>query len=219
MSITIRLFFTKQDRAKYISHLDITRCFARAIARTTLPVWHTEGFNPRIYMTFALPIPLGFESDSESLDLRLVEDTYPLEQVTAQLNGVLPQGIRILETALPVQKPETMALADYTITMDTLRANTLKQDFLAFGAQQSIMVTKRTKKGEKEIDLIPLFSVMELEPREDALLLRLRLAAGTAQNLNPMLLVEAFSAYLGCAIEDYRVRRTAILTDDLTIWR
>lgn len=219
MSITIRLFFTKLDRAKYISHLDITRCFARAIARTDLPVWYTEGFNPRIYMTFALPIPLGFESGCESLDLRLVDDAYPLEQVTAELNRVLPQGIRILETALPVQKPDTMALADYTVTMDTQRAHTLQQDFLAFAAQPSIAITKRTKKGEKEIDLIPLFSVVKLEPQEDTLLLQLRLAAGTAQNLNPMLLIEAFSTYMGCAIEDYRVHRTAILTDDLTIWR
>ncbi|MEG0754612.1 MAG: TIGR03936 family radical SAM-associated protein, partial [Angelakisella sp.] len=117
MNTTIRLFFEKRDRAKYISHLDITRCFSRAISRTDLPVWYTEGFNPRIYMTFPLPIPLGFESSCESLDIRLVEDDYPLEQVTEKLNRVLPQGVRILETVLPQQKPEAMALADYIISI------------------------------------------------------------------------------------------------------
>ena len=29
----IRVFFEKRDRAKYISHLDLTRCMTRAFAR------------------------------------------------------------------------------------------------------------------------------------------------------------------------------------------
>ena len=56
----VRIFFEKRDRARYISHLDITRCLSRAFARTDIPVWYTEGFNPRIYMTFALPLSLGY---------------------------------------------------------------------------------------------------------------------------------------------------------------
>ncbi|MEG0853400.1 MAG: TIGR03936 family radical SAM-associated protein [Angelakisella sp.] len=219
MNTTIRLFFEKRDRAKYISHLDITRCFSRAISRTDLPVWYTEGFNPRIYMTFPLPIPLGFESSCESLDIRLVEDDYPLEQVTEKLNRVLPQGVRILETVLPQQKPEAMALADYIISIDNLRPEGLSKDFMEFAAQPSILITKRTKKGEKEIDLIPLFSVQGIEAGEDCLTLRLRLAAGTSVNLNPTLLIEAFSAYLGCSIEGFRVERTSILTENGEPWR
>ena len=44
----IRVFFEKRDRAKYISHLDLTRCMTRAFARTDIPVWFTEGFNPHV---------------------------------------------------------------------------------------------------------------------------------------------------------------------------
>ena len=39
----VRLFFTKLDRAKYISHLDMNRCMSRALKRSGLPVWYTGG--------------------------------------------------------------------------------------------------------------------------------------------------------------------------------
>ncbi|MEG2073415.1 MAG: TIGR03936 family radical SAM-associated protein [Angelakisella sp.] len=219
MNITIRLFFEKRDRAKYISHLDITRCFSRAISRTDIPVWYSEGFNPRIHMAFPLPIPLGFESVCESLEIRLIEDSYPLEKIVTSLNRVLPQGIRILEAALPQEKPDMIALADYTVSIDTEQAQTLRSDFETFAAQPSINIVRRTKKGEKEIDLVPLFSIIELIPKENRLIMKLRLSAGTTLNLNPILLIEAFSAYLGCAVEDYDVERTAILKEDGSIWR
>ena len=99
------MFFAKKDRAKYISHLDLTRCMTRAFARTDIPAWFTEGFNPHVYMTFALPIPLGFEGLRESFDFKLREDDFPLDRVGEQLNAALPPDIRVLEAAAAVMKP------------------------------------------------------------------------------------------------------------------
>jgi radical SAM-linked protein len=64
----IRVFFSKTGNAKYISHLDLYRSFSRAIQRSGLPVWITEGFNPHIYITFALPLALGIEGQEEAMD-------------------------------------------------------------------------------------------------------------------------------------------------------
>ena len=50
----LRLFYRKRGRAKYISHLDITRCMQRSLKRAGLPVWYTQGFNPHMYMTFEI---------------------------------------------------------------------------------------------------------------------------------------------------------------------
>ena len=55
---TVRVFFAKEGRLKYISHLDVTRCLARVFKRSRLPIWYTQGFNPHAYLTFALPLPL-----------------------------------------------------------------------------------------------------------------------------------------------------------------
>ena len=51
-AVTARVFYKKQGRAKYISHLDLVRCISRALKRSKLPVWHTLGFHPHVYLTF-----------------------------------------------------------------------------------------------------------------------------------------------------------------------
>ena len=111
----MRVFFEKRDRARYISHLDLTRCMTRAFARTTIPIWFTEGFNPHVYMTFALPIPLGMEGLRESFDFKLLEDDFPLEEIKRQLNAALPQDLQVLEAAPAVSKPEAITWGDYEI--------------------------------------------------------------------------------------------------------
>ena len=60
MMIDKRIRFTKTGEAKYISHLDLYRFMLRALKRAKLPVWHTEGFNPHVYVTFALPLSLKY---------------------------------------------------------------------------------------------------------------------------------------------------------------
>ena len=55
----IRIFFEKVGVARYISHLDLMRNFERAMRRADIPFWYTEGFNPRPFLTFALPLSLG----------------------------------------------------------------------------------------------------------------------------------------------------------------
>ena len=68
----IRIRFKKTGRAKFISHLDLTRTMIRAVRRAGIPVWYTEGFNRHPYVTFAAPLSLGFEGLNECMDTRLV---------------------------------------------------------------------------------------------------------------------------------------------------
>ena len=88
---TVRVFFAKEGRLKYISHLAVTRCLARVFKRSRLPIWYTQGFNPHAYLTFALPLPLGVESCCESFDFRLTEEV-SCEEVTDRLNAGIARG-------------------------------------------------------------------------------------------------------------------------------
>ena len=83
---TVRLFYKKSGRAKYVSHLDTMRAMTRLLRRAQLPAWYTEGFNPHLYITFAMPLSLGFSSDYELADIRLTDDGYPLDKICSQLN-------------------------------------------------------------------------------------------------------------------------------------
>ena len=68
--ITVRISFEKKNEASYISLLDMQRVMQRVLKRSSLPVWHTLGFNPHIYMTFACPLSLGQESECECVDVK-----------------------------------------------------------------------------------------------------------------------------------------------------
>ena len=69
-SVNTRAFFSKMGRAKYISHLDLSSVIIRAMKRTKLPIWQTEGYNPRTYVTFMLPLSLGHTGQTERRSAR-----------------------------------------------------------------------------------------------------------------------------------------------------
>ena len=90
--ITVRISFEKKNEASYISLLDLQRVMQRVLKRSGLPVWHTLGFNPHIYMTFACPLSLGQESECECVDLKTEAEA-----------RILPSGrLRSTPLCLPV---------------------------------------------------------------------------------------------------------------------
>ena len=86
------------NEASYISLLDMQRVMQRVLKRSGLPVWHTLGFNPHIYMTFACPLSLGQESQCECHCVRGIKGEAvsigKLERFVADWsreNGVVPE--------------------------------------------------------------------------------------------------------------------------------
>lgn len=202
-SVNTRVFFSKTDRAKYISHLDLNRVMQGAIKRAKLPVWYTEGYNPHMYVQFMLPLSLGQEGVRETMDFRLLGDV-PFEKVTERLNNALPLDIRAVETAAPVLKNTDITTAEYEITADIDRTR-----FLEFTESEKIVVEKKTKKGVSEIDLKPLISGLSVGER-----ITIRLPAGNDFNINPALLLEAYRSASGEELRRIRIIRTKILCAD-----
>lgn len=211
---TIRIFFSKTGDAKYISHLDLTRCMQRCIKRSGVPIWYTQGFHPHQYMTFALPLALGYESGCESMDMRLTGEM-DFSDVKDKLNNALPRDIRVLRVALPQMDPKEIAMAEYE-TQVRFSCENAGEKLDALMAQEQILVSKRTKKGKKDVDLKPLVEILSRGEEEGNLALRLRLPAGNTLNINPTLFFDAFCAAYGCEAEQYRVWRLRILTANFT---
>ena len=213
--MTVRVFYRKLGRIKYISHLDMVRCISRALKRSGLPVWHTLGFHPHVYLTFALPLALGYESTCESMDFRLTGEL-PMEEVVERLNAVLPEGVRCYRAAPAGQTPEAIAWADYEITQefDGMTAEAAAEKFAAWRNRETVPVVKKGKKGERVIDAKPHFSVREERAAGDTLVFTMRAAAGNTLNLNPTLLLDAFAAEEGVRADWMRVVRTAVLDQD-----
>lgn len=199
-SVNTRAFFSKMGRAKYISHLDLSSVIIRAMKRTKLPIWQTEGYNPRTYVTFMLPLSLGQEGEHEAMDFRMLEDV-PTDEIRDRLNAALPADIRVTEVTVPKDKNTDITAARYRIESsadpDKLRALCEKEQ---------INIEKRTKKGSSIVDLKQLMTDVEL----DGNVLRVTFPAGTTFNINPSLLFEAYAAEYGEKVKRLRIVRTNI---------
>ena len=114
--ITVRISFEKKNEASYISLLDLQRVMQRVLKRSGLPVWHTLGFNPHIYMTFACPLSLGQESECECVDVKTEAEAPDFAQWKTALNAIMPAGIVITRVAPVQMKADRIAWACYQIT-------------------------------------------------------------------------------------------------------
>ena len=205
----VRIFFSKTGRAIYISHLDLYRVFQRAVKRCKIPVWETQGFNPHIYITFALPLALGTEGICESLDTKLTEDI-SFDEICERLNSALPRDIRVLSAAEPVYKNTDIEKSEYE-----LRISTDWDKLSEFFAQEKIITEKKTKKGISEVDLKPVIEIVEMNDG----FIRMRLPSGTQTNINANLVFEAFEKQYNIEIDTLNIKRTAVYCQNGEIFR
>ncbi len=210
----VRIWFEKKGAVRYISHLDLTKNMARGIKLSALPVWYTEGFNPRIYMTYAMPLSLGVCGERECMDIRLMEEV-PLEEIPARMNAHLPADLQVLGASEPVDSFEEVQFADYEMFLESGDPDVLLAKLRELLERENILVLKHTKKGDKEFDIKPDFAGAQAEPAADGLILRLRLPCSMNGSTNPALLLEALKRYEGeepyCSITRKRLLRKDFL--------
>lgn len=212
-----RVFFTKDGACKYISHLDTNRVMLRAIGKSRLDIWHTEGFHQHAYITFALPLSLGFASTCESMDFRLLDDNADMSAIPEMLNACLPAGIRVQRCIEPKYKPADIDSAAYAVAIEPMNAHDISLEELYtklndFLNQSAIIVEKKTKKGKKQVDLTEYILDCSTDFDEN-ILLTLRLPAGSTLNINPSLLIGAFAEYCGVELHS-DMTRTGIFTKE-----
>lgn len=86
--------FSKDDRAIFISHLDLVTVMERALARAGYQARFTEGYNPKPRLEFASPLGLGIASREEIAGIDLSQWNNETSFVS-RMNSVLPSGIRV----------------------------------------------------------------------------------------------------------------------------
>ena len=208
----LRLLFTKEAQASYISHLDTMRTFQRVFPRAELHLKHSNGFHPHPIISIVLPLPVGQSSDCELLDFETVEETDGAG-IAEKLNTGLPAGLRVRE-CYPVTRPVRELLYDNGVPAST--ADALRALF----ARETLMIEKRTKHKElAQIDIAPLIREMTLTEQDGSILAD---AVVAAQNpgLNPAYLAQAIERELPSLKPDFvRVRRTEIYDTEGNVFR
>ncbi|MCI8464916.1 MAG: DUF2344 domain-containing protein [Lachnospiraceae bacterium] len=196
----IRIKFKKTGSMKFIGHLDVMRYFQKVNRRAGVDIAYSGGFSPHQLMSFASPLGLGLTSEGEYLDMELLSSESS-ENMIERMNAVMAEGMEIISfLKLPEHTKTAMSVvvaADYLLTPEKALWEDWKETAEHFFAQKVIWVRKKTKKSEKEVDIRPLVYRWHFDGQS----LFLTLASGSADNLKPELLLEAFFQYAGKVYE------------------
>ena len=193
-----RIKFRKFGVMKFIGHLDVMRFFQKVMRRADIPIAFTGGFSPHMIMSFANPLGVGVTSDGEYFDIELTEEI-DMNAAVARMNQVMVEGIEIVNM-VPISddKKRTgmsiVAAADYlsNVKNDAFPEN-WKEKAAGFMNQEQILIVKKTKKSEKEVDIKPM--IYKFEIREEGVYMQV--ATGSVENLKPEVVMQALGQYLG----------------------
>ena len=218
---SVRIWFTKKDTAKYISHLDLTRCLIRAFRRTDIPLWYTEGFNPHPHLVFGLSLPLGVEGENEILDIRLDDESYKNERVLSELNRVTVPGIEFLKIEAPQNKPLLITSGLYEMVISSNNGENIKNAILEKIDSKNILIQKKTKKGEiKEINVSEHLTEFKIiKELENELQFSFILPAGNDFTINPIMFKDALIADFAPENISWSIVRKNLLIKDGTEFR
>lgn len=215
----IRLEFTKKGGLKYIAHLDLQRAMARIIKRSGIPIRYTEGFNPHPKMVFALPLSVGCESECELLDVYIVMDEkrpgeplFTTEEFVNAITPILPEGLDLVSATYPEKSFKDIKSAVYEIKIDLSSEVSIK-DRLSEILSSPMIVMKKSKSGDKEVDISPLIFSYSVKEEGKNLSLDLELSAAQNEYLNPEYVIDGIKANIDTPeiIDYYTILRKQII--------
>lgn len=197
----VRIKFKKYGSLRFIGHLDVMRFFQKVMRRAQIPIAFTAGYNPHMIMSFASPLGIGLTSEGEYFDIELAGHISSAEAVR-RMNAVSAEGIEVVSfRQIAEEKKMTgmsiLAAADYLVGIQSPKDTAVWKQYenlvTSFLEQPEIVVLKQTKRSEQESNIRAL--IYQMEPEEYGI--SFRLAAGSAQNLKPELVMSAFCGFAG----------------------
>lgn len=253
-----RIKFQKYGAMKFIGHLDIMRYFQKAFRRAEIDNEYSKGFSPHQIMSFAAPLGLGLTSDAEYLDVSLLTCDRP-EVMVDRMNSVMTEGIRIIHfhpllgqesNSKVVTAMSLVASADYLVSLkdgyfisDQITSQEeFEQAFTEFYNRQEIVINKKTKSSEMNVDIKPMISHIAFREEEfrsglsntvaypksvsfegaesvadvyeNGMRIYMQIDTGSVTNLKPELVLEAFYEELGLEFNKYawQVHRLEVYT-------
>ncbi|MDY6835281.1 MAG: TIGR03936 family radical SAM-associated protein [Chloroflexota bacterium] len=127
----LRIKFSRGNKVRYISHLDLARSWERIFRRALVPVAYSCGFNPRPRISLAAPLALGIVSNAELMDIFLTKRVSPYS-IFKNVRPQLPQGIELSEVQeIPLNSPSLQSklqAAEYRLGIPTTKNQKELQD-------------------------------------------------------------------------------------------
>ena len=222
--IVLRVKFYKKGNLQYISHLDLVRTMMKIIVRAKLPLWYTEGFNPKPKITFAAPLSIGTESLCEFMDIRLSE-RISCSEAKERLNANMTSDMQATEVYYPEEKLTTLRWLAYEITLDIPNVSgEIADNINAAFSSDELPVLKKTKSGEAVVNIKPLIKSAFARAAGDKILISCILSADPSAFLNPEYVIKVLKDKCGILSspnlleEKYSIMRTNAYKENMTLF-
>jgi len=176
----LRVRWGKNNRFQYMSHLDNLRMLERLIRRSRFPVAYSQGFNPTMKLSFGPPLPHGFTSECELVEITLDCSISPY--MVDDLKNVFPDGFHFYEakSVTPVGKSLSAKInrAVYTVTLDppAIDVDSIGSKIEEVLAATTLEIERESKSGVKAVDIRP--GIHDIQVENDTLLMTLGMGEG-----------------------------------------
>lgn len=207
----LRITFRKGQALQYISHLDLTRAWERALRRAKLPVAHSKGYNPRPRLQIAAALPVGVLGEGELLDVWL-DEPVDAEVVPSLLRPAMPPGLEVTRVEeVELRSPALQSLmraADYRVSVRTREpVEGLRTRTQALLEEPALLRRRQHKGGWQSYDLRPFIQNVLVEPGPaDTIYLHMRLQASPEGAGRPDEVLDA----LGLLLVPHTIERTKL---------
>ena len=220
----LRFKFKKTGSLQYISHLDLVRTMHKIIVRAGLPLWYTEGFNPKPKMAFAAPLSTGTESVCEFMDLRLTE-VMDGECAKNILNANMTEEMQVIEAYYPQSKLTDLKWLSYTVTVsgEGITEAIAKSCDEALGKSE-IKLTKKTKSGEALVDIKPMIRSASAVYDNGNIRISCVLSSDSQSFLNPEYIIKYLRSEVGILSDEsllsqsYSIMRESAFFDNMEVF-
>ncbi len=189
----LRIRFRKGERLRYISHLDVLRAWERSLRRAELPLGYSQGFTPHPKLAFASPLPMGFASEGEVMDVTL-DERVPLPEFVQRLSEQTTEDLALIsveEVAANSPAPQAAMLwADYRLSLPTEPADAAEA-VRGFMAKDSMEWTEERGERTRQYDLRKACAWLRTKAVEGGTEFEMRLQADQSLTARPEAIVAA----------------------------
>ena len=149
----IRFRIRKGPPVRWLSHLDLSRAWMRAMIRAELPLEYSEGYNPHPKLAFSPALPVGIVGESEYVDVAFSE-TVEAASAIERLNAAVPPGLEAtggipLPTGRKVPSlAGSVTAADYRIVIEGITPAEMDQALTEYD------ITVKKMDGERKAPVL-----------------------------------------------------------------
>lgn len=172
-----RIFYRKTEISRFTGMLDVQKIWERWLRRAKLDLAYSQGYHPQPRLQQAAPLPLGFISDAEILDIWLETDC-SLDGILFSLNQNRHPGFEITQIeSIDLTSPAIQTLID---SIEYLVCPLKTSDFEKIEEiihQMMILNTIERERRGKKYDLRPLIKSLDIISDGESKKIKMHLAA------------------------------------------